>query len=105
MNQSLKRTNALECRPPRPTRWVRARGALWRSILDGVIISAPWTQELLVLKGTAAELWYALAEPVTVDQLSRQMSTSFDSSADAIAGDLASSLRELVLQGAVEVLR
>lgn len=104
MSQSPEHGSAQLLPPPQPTRWVRASDAIWRTSVDRVIVSLPRAQQLLILTGTAAELWHALAEPVTVEGLSRQMSTTFDGSAETIAADIAHSLQELTRQGAVRAL-
>ena len=101
MNRSTDARGAQLLHESPPARWSRASGAVWRSSLDQVIVSVPGSDELLVLTGTAADLWHALAESTTVDALSRRMADAFDGSADTIAADLTAALQDLATQGAV----
>ena len=96
--------NAAQSPTTEPTRWVRARGAVWRASLDRVIVSAPGSQRLITLTGAAAEVWFALAEPVTVDALSAALEEIYSDTSDTISADLRSSLHELTDQGAVLAL-
>ncbi|MGH9115188.1 MAG: hypothetical protein ACRDWW_05090 [Acidimicrobiales bacterium] len=48
--------------------WTRSEAALWRVVLDDVVVLAPRGEEPFALAGGAA-LWSSLAEPRTVDDL------------------------------------
>jgi hypothetical protein len=86
------------------TRWVRASDVVWRASLDRVIVSPPGSQRVLTLTGTATELWFALAEPTTLNALSAAMTEIYSSTSDNITADLTTSLHELAERGAIKAL-
>ncbi len=76
-------------------RWCRAPQALSRRLPDGIMVCGPGRQEPISLLGSGAELWAALAEPVTVTQLATRLAARYGAEPAQIVIDIEPTLREL----------
>lgn len=81
---------------------VRRAGVLWRHTADKVLIRRRGRDDLVVLAGTGAELWDALAEPATVADLAAVLAARHDAAVDVVAADIAAALAELVAADVVD---
>jgi len=81
-------------------RWHRVSTALWRSVLDEVVVLVPDSREPVVLGGLSAAVWHALADGATADQVAQSVRRIAPVSQDVVDGTLdAMSARGLVGQG------
>ena len=81
---------------------VRSPATLWRTGPFGTVLLAPGDAEPQALDATAALVWGALADPVTVGDLAADLAHAFDADPTAIAADLTPLLDAWVASGAVE---
>lgn len=85
----------------RSTRLVRSSATLWRAGPFGQVLLAPGDAEPHALTGTAALLWDALGEPVTVDDLATDLAAAFGTDPGTVAADIAPLLTAWRASGAV----
>lgn len=94
---------AVPARRPAPaTRWVRGPGVPWRRTVDGCVLARPADGEPLALSAAAAEIWAALAEPATVDEVACRLAASCGLAAADVRGDVARAVADLHAHGLVE---
>ncbi|MFM7061258.1 MAG: PqqD family protein [Actinomycetes bacterium] len=72
----------------RSVRIVRAPAVLWRSGPFGRVILAPGDAEPRACSGTAAAVWDALAEPVTLEELAADLAEAFVTDVATVTADL-----------------
>lgn len=82
------------------TRLVRAPGALWRRLLDGVLVLAPDQDEPLHITAPGDVVWELLAEPITVDELIEELAELYGTPAGTVSADLEPLLATLRESGA-----
>jgi hypothetical protein len=85
----------------RSTRIARAPATLWRSGPFGRVILAPGDAEPVACTGTAAAVWDALAEPLTLAELAAALATAFGTDADTVTADIGPLLATWRASGAV----
>ena len=83
----------------------RRGDVLWRRTTDRVIILLPASGEFLVLQGTGCDLWDALKQPRSLDELAERLSGAYGATVQHIAADIAPVLEELTHHGAVALRR
>jgi hypothetical protein len=82
------------------TRVVRAPGALWRRVLDGVLVLAPGQDEPLLITPPGDVVWQLLADPITVDELTEELAELYETPAATVRADLEPVLAVLGESGA-----
>lgn len=85
----------------RSTRIARAPATLWRSGPFGRVILAPGDIEPVACTGTAAAVWDALAEPVTLEELAATLAAAFGTDVDTVTADIGPLLATWRASGAV----
>lgn len=85
------------------TRYGRAPDVLWRRSL-GRLIARPRGGVPVMIDGTGAALWDALAEPGSIVDVARTLATAFDADAALVARDVEPVLEELVEQALVSIV-
>lgn len=80
----------------------RAAGAVWRHGHGGVLVLVEPGRDVVVLSGGAADVWSALAEPRTVDDIGRTLATTYTRLADEMTADVAPLVDDLVERGVVD---
>jgi hypothetical protein len=81
----------------------RRGDVLWRRTYDRVLILMPASGEVLTLQATACEMWAALEDPGSLDEVSRRLAAVYDAPLEQIASDVAPVLEELERRGALTV--
>lgn len=91
--------------PPDRQQYQRAAALLWRRCPDRVLVCPP-VQGVVVtaLAGTALAVWDSLTSPLSVEELARELSSSYEAPAGQIVEDLNSLLPELTSLGLIEVV-
>lgn len=85
----------------RSTRIARAPATLWRSGPFGRVILAPGDAEPVACTGTAAAVWDALAEPLTLEELATVLAAAFGTDMDTVTADVGPLLAIWRASGAV----
>jgi len=80
----------------------RAPGVLWREGEFGVVVLAPGRAEPQTLTGTGRALWHALARPIVVADLVRDLAARFGVDPARVGVDIAPVLTELHRIGAID---
>lgn len=83
-------------------RYQRAAGAVWRNVHGYVFVLPQLGSEIVVLAGTGHDLWWLLAEPMTIDQVAHCLAETYDVSADAVTRDVAPILEALAQRGVLD---
>ena len=83
-------------------RWCRSARVVWRRTLDGVIV-LPILEaaEPIALRGSAADIWDLLAEPMTSEDLVAVLAATHGVSAMSVAVDVDGALVSLSELGAL----
>jgi hypothetical protein len=79
----------------------RAPGALWRVSAGRVVVLSPTLTQPLLLEGTAALLWVALARPATAADVLDDLLATVDAPRAELASGIDRSVGELAARGAV----
>ena len=83
-------------------RWRRCPAALWRRSYDRVLVLPPGHDDILVLEGTGAAIWFLLEDPATLTELVEPLSELLDVTGHAVADQVQDFLVQLEAAGAVE---
>lgn len=76
---------------------------LWRRTYDRVLILVPTSGELVTLTSTGCDLWAALGQPGTVEDIAGRLAAAYGASVSQIAPDIAPVIEELERRGAIVV--
>ena len=80
---------------------VRSSAALWRRLLDGVLILTPEMSEPLRITAPGDVVWLWLEEPQNIDDIADGLATLYGVTSDTVRADIAPVLRELFELGAI----
>ena len=86
------------------SRIVRAQDALSAPVDNEIVLLAPALDEYVALNDIGRQIWDALEETQSVEQLCRRLSSEFDASTGEIAADIMPFLDELAGKGLVHVV-
>jgi hypothetical protein len=75
---------------------------LWRRSMSQVLVMAPATGALVVLEGTAVELWDVLASPRSIEAVISTLADRHSVEPSAVAGDVGRALAEFEQRGLLE---
>ena len=90
---------------PRPRRWRRRPGVLWRRTLRGLVVLAPDGDEPVAVTGSVDELWDLLETPHRLDELVGTLASRYpDIDPTVLEGDVGAVLDRLEEVGALERL-
>ena len=85
-------------------RSVYRRGdVLWRRTYDRVVVLVPATREFVTLQATGCDLWAALEQPGSLEEVARRLAAAYGAPVEQIAADVGPVLDELEHRGAVVV--
>ena len=83
-------------------RYQRAAGAVWRQAHGSVFVLPDSGRDVVVLTGTGEQLWWLLAEPMTMDQAAHRLGEIFGVPATAVSRDVAPVVDDLAARGVLE---
>ena len=83
---------------------VRAPSALWRDVLDGVVVLGPGARKPRLITGPASRLWSLVAQPVAFGEVVAAMALTHHTPAAVVSADLAPVVRALRRDRAVELV-
>ena len=83
-------------------RWQRRADVLWRQSLDGVVVLPSGADEPLGLAGSAGALWNVLERPVSLEDLVKTLSNSYDAEPETVRRDIEPLLNRLSSARAIE---
>lgn len=89
--------------PPR-AHLERDPGALFRDLLDGVLVLGTRSSEPTRITSPGDAVWERLAEPQTTESLAAALSAEYGAPLDVVRADVAPVLAELMRVGAIRVL-
>lgn len=81
----------------------RRTDVLWRRTHDRLLILVPGGDTILTLGGSGLDLWAALEEPGSVQELAQRLAAVYAAPADGIASDIGPVIEDLARSGAVVV--
>jgi hypothetical protein len=87
----------------REVRLERDPAALFRWLLDGVLILGPRRKEPLRITTPGDMVWETLAEPRTPDSIADELSAVFAAPVEVVRADIEPVLRTLLLARAIRV--
>ena len=87
-----------------PIRYRRAPQAIWRASRSFLVATVPPSPPTRVA-GSAAQVWRALAEPTTLDELAEALSTATGAPYAQVRADVSELVEQLVPLGLVEVVQ
>ena len=87
-----------------PVRYRRAPHAIWRASRAFLVAAVPPAPPTRV-GGSAAQVWQALAEPATLDELAATLSAATGAEPGMVRADVAALVEQLVPLGLVEVVQ
>jgi len=76
-------------------RFVRAPDALWRDLVDGVLLLSPSLEQPIAVLGPAADAWDALSAPAEFPDVVRQLVERYRGRPADVERDLAGVFAEL----------
>jgi hypothetical protein len=80
----------------------RAAGVVWRRAHGSVFVLPDSGREVVVLTDTGEELWWLLAEPMTIDQAAHRLAEIYGVPDAAVSRDVAPVVDELAARGVLE---
>lgn len=84
--------------------WGRAPAAVWRRTPRGVVVLRPGGEDVVLLDGTAAELWELLEPPIAEHELARRLATRYGAPTAQVLTDVGPTLRQLQATGVVRLV-
>ena len=84
-------------------RYRRGDQVVSRQAHGNVYVLPPAHADVVVLTGTATELWRIFSDPSTVDEAVRRLATVFDAPLDEIGQDVSSTVAELAAHDVLAV--
>lgn len=84
-------------------RYGRAPRAVWRASRSFLVAAVPPAPPTRVV-GSAAQVWQALAEPKTLDELAATIAAATGAAPEQVRADLAALIEQLLPLGLVEVV-
>ena len=82
-------------------RWKRNPAVLWRSSLDGIVLSLPGELEPVGLTKGGRAVWDRLAEPVPFDVLVDDLAVAHDAEVEAVRSDVRALIEFLASNGGI----
>ena len=83
-------------------RFRRAAGVVWRQAHGSVFVLPDGGGDVVVLTGTGEQLWWLLAEPMTIDQAARRLADIYGVPDAAVSRDVAPVVADLAARGVLE---
>jgi len=83
-------------------RYWRATGVVWRHAHGSVFVLPGGGREVVVLTGTGEELWWLLADPMTIDQAAHRLAEIYGVPDAAVSRDVAPVVADLAARGVLE---
>ena len=83
-------------------RYRRATGVVWRQAHGSVFVLPDGGREVVVLTGTGEELWWLLADPMTIDQAAHRLAEIYGVPDTAVSRDVAPVVTDLAARGVLE---
>lgn len=83
-------------------RYRRAAGVVWRQAHGSVFVLPDAGGDVVVLTGTGEELWWLLAEPMTIDQVAHRLAEKYGVPDQAVSRDVTPVVADLAARGVVE---
>ena len=85
--------------PDGAIRWVRSSRVLWRRTTTGVALLPPGSEPPLTLTGSGAQLWDAVAAPLTLAETATLLAERHSVDPAVVTADVAPVLDELARRG------
>lgn len=85
-----------------PVYYGRTSGTVWRHAHGSVLVLPAAGADVVVLSGTAEDLWQVLREPLTVEAAARSLADAYDESPMEVTKDISLLLDDLVARGVVD---
>jgi len=83
-------------------RYRRAPGVVWRQAHGSVFVLPDGDREIVVLTGTGEDLWWLLADPMTIDQAAHRLAEIYGVPDAAVSRGVAPVLADLAARGVLE---
>ena len=83
-------------------RYRRATGVVWRHAHGSVFVLPDVRGDVVVLTGTGEQLWWLLADPMTIDQAAHRLADIYGVSDAAVSRDVAPVVADLAARGVLE---
>jgi hypothetical protein len=83
-------------------RYRRATGVVWRQAHGSVFVLPDARGDVVVLTGTGEQLWWLLADPMTIDQAAHRLADIYGVSDAAVSRDVAPVVADLAARGVLE---
>lgn len=83
--------------------YLRAHRAVWRASGSFLVASVPPAAPTTI-GGSAAQVWHALAEPTTLDDLAARLAAASGASHEQVHADVVALIERLLPLGLVEVV-
>jgi hypothetical protein len=83
-------------------RWVQARHALSKWLIDGVLVLPPGADHPFVLSASGAAVWSALAQPRSVAEVVAELAERYATDPIIVRRDVGPLIEELTARGGLE---